>query len=40
MEAIVDLIDAVIMNHEDEANLEAIKEKVNAMMKDLPLFVA
>jgi glycine hydroxymethyltransferase len=40
MEAIVTLIDAVIANHEDEGNLKAIKQKVNTMMKDLPLFVA
>ncbi len=40
MEAIVTLIDAVIVNHEDEENLQAIKKKVNTMMKDLPLFVA
>ncbi len=39
MEAIVALVDEVIMNYEDEAKLEAISEKVNAMMSDLPLFV-
>ncbi len=38
MQAIVDLIDEVIMNYEDEAKLEAIGAKVNAMMSDLPLF--
>ncbi|WP_055436550.1 serine hydroxymethyltransferase [Lacinutrix algicola] len=38
MEAIVNLIDEVINNHEDEAVLEAIAVKVNAMMSDLPLF--
>src|SRR5690606_2011662 len=32
MIAIVDLIDEVIMNYQDEAVLEAVKEKVNAMM--------
>ncbi|MCB4797368.1 serine hydroxymethyltransferase [Neotamlana laminarinivorans] len=39
MTAIVDLIDEVITNFEDEATLEAVKIKVNAMMKDKPLFV-
>ncbi|WP_396600866.1 serine hydroxymethyltransferase [Algibacter sp. R77976] len=39
MAAIVDLIDEVITNFEDEATLEAVKAKVNTMMKDKPLFV-
>ncbi len=39
MDAIVALIDDVIMNYEDEAKLETISEKVNAMMSHLPLFV-
>jgi glycine hydroxymethyltransferase len=39
MAVIVDLIDEVITNHENEAVLEAVKTKVNAMMKDKPLFV-
>jgi len=38
MTAIVDLIDEVIINHEDDEKLEAIAIKVNAMMSDLPLF--
>ncbi|MDP2685902.1 MAG: serine hydroxymethyltransferase [Aequorivita sp.] len=38
MEKIVDLIDEVIMNHENEAKLESIAEKVNEMMAGLPLF--
>lgn len=38
MEKIVDLIDEVITNHEDEAKLESIAEKVNEMMAGLPLF--
>ncbi|WP_034057918.1 serine hydroxymethyltransferase [Lacinutrix jangbogonensis] len=38
MEAIVDLIDEVINNHDNDAVLEAIAVKVNAMMSDLPLF--
>ena len=40
MEAIVALIDEVIMNWEDEAVLENVAEKVNALMSDLPLFKA
>ncbi|WP_299891906.1 serine hydroxymethyltransferase [uncultured Lacinutrix sp.] len=40
MGVIVDLIDEVITNHEDEDKLEAIAVRVNAMMSDLPLFVA
>ena len=35
---IVALIDEVIMNHADEAKLEAIGEKVNVMMAGRPLF--
>lgn len=38
MEAIVELMDQVIMNHEDESKLEVIGARVNAMMSDLPLF--
>ena len=38
MDAIVNLIDEVINNHENEATLEAVKIKVNAMMKGKPLF--
>ncbi|MGJ8666354.1 MAG: serine hydroxymethyltransferase [Patiriisocius sp.] len=38
MQGIVDLIDEVIMNHEDEAKLEVIAVKVNAMMEGKPLF--
>ena len=38
METIVDLIDEVLNNHEDDAKLEAISEKVNVMMSDRPLF--
>ncbi|GGG09314.1 serine hydroxymethyltransferase [Dokdonia pacifica] len=40
MQIIVDFIDEAIMNHEDDAALEAIASKVNAMMGDKPLFVA
>ncbi|MDA9070169.1 serine hydroxymethyltransferase [Algibacter sp.] len=39
MVTIVDLVDEVINNFEDEAILANVKEKVNAMMKDKPLFV-
>ena len=38
METIVELIDEVLNNHEDDAKLEAISEKVNAMMSHRPLF--
>jgi glycine hydroxymethyltransferase len=38
MEAIVDLIDEVIIYYENESVLEAVAEKVNAMMEGLPLF--
>lgn len=38
MEYIVELIDEVITNFENESVLVAVAEKVNAMMKDLPLF--
>ena len=38
METIISLIDDVIMNWEDEATLEAVSVKVNALMSDLPLF--
>ncbi|MFV8224595.1 serine hydroxymethyltransferase [Christiangramia aquimixticola] len=40
MSKIVDLIDRVISNIENDAELEAVKKEVNAMMKGLPLFKA
>lgn len=40
METIIELIDEVINNWEDEAALEAVAGKVNALMQDKPLFVA
>ncbi|TYA78578.1 serine hydroxymethyltransferase [Seonamhaeicola marinus] len=40
MIAIADLVDEVVTNHEDEAVLASVREKVNAMMADKPLFVA
>jgi len=39
MPKIVELIDEVIENFEDTSILEAVKTKVNKMMKDKPLFV-
>ncbi|MCH9662021.1 MAG: serine hydroxymethyltransferase [Bacteroidetes bacterium] len=38
MEAVVDLIDEAIINFEDETKLEALGEKVNALMAGRPLF--
>ncbi len=38
MAEIVELIDAVITNPDDEANLTAVRGKVNAMMKNFPLY--
>lgn len=38
MPVIVDLIDEVINSIEDETVIEKVKEKVNQMMKDYPLF--
>jgi glycine hydroxymethyltransferase len=38
MEYIVELIDEVIKNHDNESTLEAVGEKVNALMQDRPLF--
>ncbi|MCW8980944.1 MAG: serine hydroxymethyltransferase [Altibacter sp.] len=40
MQQIVELMDDVIMNHEDEGMLEAISEQVHDMMAGLPLFKA
>ena len=39
MVAIVELVDEVINNFEDDAALEDVKAKVNAMMHEKPLFV-
>ena len=38
MEPIVEMIDTVIADHEDEGNIKSVREKVNQMMKDYPLF--
>jgi len=34
----VEMIDDVIANYEDEAKIKSVREKVNIMMKDFPLF--
>lgn len=38
MEKVAELIDRVISNFEDEANLEAVAQEVNEMMEGYPLF--
>ena len=38
MAKVVDLIDRVLMNHEDEAILEAVANEINTWMKDFPLY--
>ncbi len=38
MAAVVQLVDDVINNYEDEAVLNSVKEKVNALMENRPLF--
>ncbi len=38
MPEIVELIDTVLCNPESEANITAVREKVNAIMKDYPIF--
>ncbi len=38
MQTIVDLVDEVLTNAEDEARIEAVKKKVNALMSGRPLF--
>jgi len=38
MPTVVELIDEVITNHENEAKLEAVAQKVNEMMSSKPLF--
>lgn len=35
---VVELIDEVIMNHEDEKKLKAVRKKVNKMMESFPLY--
>ena len=38
MGGIVELIDTVLSNPESEANIKAVREKVNAMMSERPMF--
>ena len=38
MGTIVEMIDTVLSNPESEATIKAVREKVNAMMADLPMF--
>ena len=38
MGEIVELIDVVLLNHESDATILSVKEKVNTIMKDYPLF--
>ncbi|MGK0251640.1 MAG: glycine hydroxymethyltransferase, partial [Gammaproteobacteria bacterium] len=40
MQSIVDFIDEAIFNYEDDAALEAVAERVNAMMGHRPLFTS
>ena len=40
MATIADLVDEVVTNHENETVLDTVKDKVNAMMTDKPLFIA
>ena len=35
---IVELIDEVLMNHENEKTIGGVKKKVNAMMNKFPIF--
>lgn len=38
MELIVEYIDEVLMNHDSEAKISAVREKINAWMKAFPLY--
>lgn len=38
MEAIASYIDEVLMNHENDAKIKSIKDKINGWVKDYPLF--
>jgi glycine hydroxymethyltransferase len=38
MEKIVEMIDAVLMNPEDEKITKEVRKKVNKMMEDFPLY--
>ncbi|NIJ56097.1 serine hydroxymethyltransferase [Dyadobacter arcticus] len=39
MERIVDLIDTVLVNHDQDAKIAAVKEEVNSWMKQYPLYI-
>ena len=39
MERIVDLIDVVLMNHDNDTKLAQVKQEVNAWMKQFPLYI-
>jgi len=38
MERIVDMIDTVLVNHDQDAKIAAVKQEVNNWMKDFPLY--
>src|SRR5690606_21603619 len=38
MTQIVELIDEVLMNHDNDAKIEAVKQKINSWMKQFPLY--
>ncbi|NDW09918.1 serine hydroxymethyltransferase [Dysgonomonas sp. 520] len=38
MGEIVEMVDTVLSNYQDESTIKAVREKVNQMMKDYPLF--
>lgn len=38
MKKIVSLMDKVLMNHENEKKIKAVKEEINSWMKDFPLY--
>ncbi len=38
MEKVVDLIDRVLMKHDDEKNIRSVRKKVNEMMEEFPLY--
>ena len=38
MSKIVDLIDDVLMNHDDEKTLKTVRKKVNKLMEKFPLY--
>ncbi|HEV7347990.1 serine hydroxymethyltransferase [Telluribacter sp.] len=39
MERIVDLIDVVLMNHDNDSKLASVKQEVNEWMKQFPLYI-